>query len=262
MYIQFRNFFSMNIIYPQKHFEEITKNFGIAFVLICISFSLQAQSVIYKKDGSKITTTKSTILTKSISYSLASDSTDLKHFISKSVVDSVRFIDGRTERINISLVNSEPEPQKKLLKNSFGINIWPFFSSKINFFYERLFLQNKLGFKNYFLFDVGKYQYTYGTLNQLATFYYSAGLNYYFLQSYFLRAGTGASILTGKFGNPYWYGYETVKKYTNQTGILLNASVCYIIHKRIYTSIGLEIPVGFDFPDNTPIFRSEISINF
>jgi hypothetical protein len=96
----------------------------------------------------------------------------------------------------------------------------------------------------------------------MATFYYSAGLNYYYLQSYFFRVGTGASILTGKFGNPYWYGNETTKNYTNQTGVLLNASVWYIIHKRVNTSIGIEVPLGFDFPENTIIFRTEIAINF
>jgi hypothetical protein len=255
----------MDIIYPIKSLKKIIQIGGIAFVIICFSFGLRAQSVIFKKGGTQLTTKQVSLSTNIISYFLESDSTGVEHFISKNVVDSIRYQDGKVERFPASTISIADKPrQTELFKNSVGLNIWPLFNSKFNFYYERLFLNNKLGFKNYFMIDAGTYHYTYGSLNQLATFYYSAGLNYYFLQSYFFRAGTGASVLTGKFGNPYWgyYGNETVSNYTNQTGILLNASVWYIIHKRVNTSLGLEIPVGFDFPENAIIFRTEISINF
>jgi hypothetical protein len=224
---------------------------------------LRAQSVIFKKDGTQLNAKKISKSNTTVSYFLETDSAGVEHFISKNALDSIKNQDGTVERFQKPAVPVVDNPvQTKLIKNSVGLNIWPLFNPKINVYYERLFLNNKLGFKNYFLFDVGTYNYTYGSLNQLATFYYSGGLNYYFLQSYFFRVGTGASVLTGKFGNPYWYGYEAIKKYTNQTGVLLNASVWYIIDKRVNTSIGIEVPVGFDFPENTIIFRTEISFNF
>ena len=245
------------------YLKKILKIGGIAFVIFCSSISMSAQSIIFKKDGTQLNATKVSKSNTTVSYFLETDSPGVEHFISKNALDSIKNQDGTVERFQTPAIQTVKESQpEKLFKNSVGLNIWPLFNSKINVYYERLFLNNKLGFKNYFLFDVGTYNYTYGSLNQLATFYYSAGLNYYFLQSYFFRVGTGASVLTGKFGNPYWYGNEAIKNYTNQTGVLLNASVWYIIHKRVNTSIGIEVPVGFDFPDNTIIFRTEISFNF
>jgi hypothetical protein len=253
----------MNTIYPIRSLKKILKIGGIVFIFICSTSGLRAQSVIYKKDGTHLNAVKVSRANTTISYFLETDSAGVEHFISKNALDSIKNQDGTVERFKTPAIQTVNESNpEKLFKNSVGINIWPLFNSKINFYYERLFLNNRLGFKNYFMIDAGTYNYTYGSLNQLATFYYSAGLNYYFLQSYFFRVGTGASILTGKFGNPYWYGNETTKNYTKQTGVLLNASVWYIIHKRVNTSLGLEIPLGFDFPDNTVIIRTEIAINF
>ena len=253
----------MIAIYLIKFHKIILKIGGVAFLISCFSFSLNAQTVIFKKDGTQLNAAKVSKSITTISYFLETDSAGVEHFISKNALDSIRNQDGTVERFQEPAIPVVDKPlQTKLLKNSVGINIWPLFNSKFNFYYERLFLNNRLGFKNYFLIDAGTYNYTYGTLTQMATFYYSAGLNYYYLQSYFFRVGTGASILTGKFGNPYWYGNETTKNYTNQTGVLLNASVWYIIHKRVNTSIGIEVPLGFDFPENTIIFRTEIAINF
>jgi len=253
----------MKAINTIKSLKRTFKIGGIAFIILCSSFGLRAQSVIYKRDGTQLNATKVSKSNTTISYFLETDSAGVEHFISKNALDSIKNQDGTVERFQTPAIQTVKESQPaKLFKNSVGINIWPLFNSKFNFYYERLFLNNKLGFKNYFMIDAGTYNYTYGSLNQLATFYYSAGLNYYFLQSYFFRVGTGASVLTGKFGNPYWYGNETTKNYTNQTGVLLNASVWYIIHKRVSTSLGLEVPLGFDFPDNTLIIRTEISINF
>lgn len=255
----------MDKTYPIWSLNKVVKIGGIAFVIICSSIGLRAQSVIFKKDGSQLTATQISRSTNIISYILETDSTGVEHFVSKSAVDSISYQDGKVERFQTPAIPVVDKPrQTKLFKNSVGLNIWPLFNSKINVYYERLFLNNKLGFKNYFLINAGTYNYNYGTLTQMATFYYSAGLNYYFLQSYFFRVGTGASILTGKFGNPNWdyYGNESVKNYTNQTGVLLNASVWYIIQKRVNTSIGIEVPLGFDFPENTIIFRTEISFNF
>ncbi len=255
----------MNSNYPIKSLDKILKIGGIAFIIICSSFSLSAQLVIFKKDGTQLNATQTSRSNNIISYFLETDSTGIQHFISKNVVDSIRNADGTIERFQTpAIATVKDNGSAKLFKNSVGINIWPLFNSKINVYYERLFLNNRLGFKNYFLIDAGTYNYAYGTLSQMATFYYSAGLNYYYLQSYFFRVGTGASILTGKFGNPYWNnnGTEFIDNYTNQTGVLLNASVWYIIHKRVNTSIGIEVPLGFDFPENTIIFRTEISFNF
>ena len=253
----------MKAINTIKSLKRTIKTGGFAFIILCSSFSLRAQSVIFKKDGTQLNATKVSKSITTISYFLETDSAGVEHFISKNALDSIKNQDGTVERFQTpSIPVVKDNPPEKLFKNSVGINIWPLFNSKINFYYERLFLNNRLGFKNYFLIDAGTYNYTYGTLTQMATFYYSAGLNYYYLQSYFFRVGTGASILTGKFGNPYWYGNETTKNYTNQTGVLLNASVWYIIHKRVNTSIGIEVPLGFDFPENTIIFRTEIAINF
>jgi len=253
--------------------SSLSNNFKITCFLLIITLiltfgteSISAQEVIYKKDSTKVDVVHLEKNDKIVSFKLEGDPTGVVHYFSINAIDSIRFGDGTIERFQPQVVTKiDDNRPTKLLKNSIGLNIWPLFNSKFNFYYERLFLNNKLGFKNYFLIDAGTYTYTYGSLNQMATFYYSAGLNYYFLQSYFFRAGTGFSVLTGKFGNPYWdyyYGNGEVNKYTNQTGVLLNVSAWYLIHKRVNSSIGIEIPLGFDFPDNTIIFKTEISINF
>lgn len=146
------------------------------------------------------------------------------------------------------------------MKNSVGINVWPLLNTKFNIYYERLFLNNRLGFKNYFLIDAGSQFESYGSLNQMAEFYYNVGLNYYYLQSYFFSVGTGVSVLTGKFWRPT--GTEWFKSYSNHTGIILNTLVRYFIHKKFSTSVGIQIPLGFDFTEHAIIIQTEISFNF
>jgi len=245
--------------------EKCFKIEGVIFLIFCSSFGLSAQSVIFKKDGTHLTTVKTTRSNNIISYYLESDSTGSEHFISKNAIDSIVYPDGTIERFQTPVIPEDKKKQTtKLLKNSVGLNIWPLFNSKINVYYERLFLNNKLGFKNYFLIDAGNEYYTYGSLNQMADFYYSAGLNYYFLQSYFFRIGTGFSILTGKFNYEYWdpINYFSIRNNDTQIGVLLGVSAYYLIQKRVSSSIGLQIPLGFDFPDNSIIFQTEISFNF
>ena len=243
-------------------------NYSFSFIIILSVVFLaetKAQNIIYKKDGTQLNVYKLNMVNNVYSYNFMDDSTNVRHFIGINTIDSIRFEDGRTSVFTFSEpVLTVEEESSKIHKNSIGLNVWPLFYSKMNFYYERLFIGNKLGFKNHVLFNVGSDYNPYDYVNRSTEFYFSTGLNYYFLRSYYFTMGIGGSFVIGRFDDYYdpYYGYQSGGKKINQTGIMLNTSFSYIIENRVPISLVLQLPLGF--PDlHHPVFlETNIAFNF
>ncbi|MCY1720720.1 hypothetical protein OU798_10220 [Prolixibacteraceae bacterium Z1-6] len=236
------------------------------FFVLCTSENTKAQTIIFKKDGSQIVAGQIIISSDIISFQIDSDTTARKKFIGISAVDSIRYADGTMKYFKsepLQTVKKE-ENYEYNPKNFAGINMWPLFYSRINVYYERLFWGNKMGFRNYFMFDVGSTPPSYYTINRSAQFYYSAGINFYFHQSYFSRLGVGVSYLTGNFESDYWYHYDPYSDSQNYqtSGIILNTSYSYKVYNQLHAAMVVQVPIGFkEFEDPLNV-QLEISFHF
>lgn len=241
------------------------------FILILVFMMAEnsvAQIILFKKDGSQIEASHITKQGNTYSYNTKEDIT---HFISISALDSIRFYDGRVERYISNTDFAEEQPgldikgNEKTNRNSVGINIWPIFSGSLEVFYERFIYKDKLGFKNYFLTNTSSDFIPYGSFYKRANYYFCTGLNYYFLQSYFHRLGTGLSFLTGQFDERKWneQNYaDFVDEKISHSGMYLNASYSYKFEKNTLIFVELDLPLTGDELYNQVLFKTEIAINF
>jgi len=242
----------------------------ILLIFFCLSETIFAQSIIYKKDGTQINASKVDILAKTLSYSLLNETDSITHFISKSVIDSIQYENGRIARIFTPIVLPETEEVgQKLKKNFIGVNIWPFFDRGVNGFYERLIYKNKLGFKNQFTYQ--KYPYS-NPGESLFDYSLISGINFYFFHSFLFRFGTGLSFNHEKHDR---YDYENMDYESNYyqnyvpkivTGynniVYLNGSFSAIPLEKLYVSLVLDVPLGSIENHQTLFFKTEIAFNF
>ena len=79
--------------------RKIVKGFCIILTFSVLTpEKIEAQSVIYKKDGTQINVVQVDTLSKILSYKLSNDADTILHFISKSAIDSIHFENGETLR--------------------------------------------------------------------------------------------------------------------------------------------------------------------
>lgn len=246
------------------HKKILPYSFALLFVL-CVIGGTKAQSVIFKQDGSQITVHQLSKTKNTISFLLQSDSIRVRKYLGISAIDSIHYVDGTVEYFTSAIRADKKEYDYEFkLKNLVGVNMWPLFYSKINVYYERLFFDNQIGVRNYFMIDVGSKSSSYGTINRTALFYYSAGISYYFLQSYFSRLGVGASFLYGSFDTSYWLYSDpySVSETARKSGLLLNTSYSYKVYNQLYASMVVQVPVGFKEFDEFLTIQIEISFHF
>lgn len=184
------------------------------------------------------------------------------HYTDLNTTNNIRHEVENFKDYNLGIVSPENETSdEKSRKNIIGFNIWPLDYSGLNIFYERLFFNNKLGFRNQFFYNNDEYKSDErtGRLNTEADFYYGVGLNYYFLRKHKFYLGAGSSFVLGKFTYSYlsvgqWHERSMSKKF-----ILANISVNFIIKQRIPVSLVIQVPLKENYET---FFETNISFNF
>lgn len=232
-----------------------------------------AQTIIYKKDGTRLEVKQVDNQGRVRSFKLLNDSTGLTHFISRTELDSIKYEDGRIERFISQIAvpgkdNNTDAKAQTFHKNGIGINIWPLLYSGIEIYYERVFLNDKLGFKNYLFINTSPDESQKLAFYHRANYYINCGLNYYYLRSEMFRFGTGISILTGQFAEERWEYYNNNQDVTyiteniQHTGLYVNASFGYAVLKNISTSIEFDFPIFTKLPYRQVLFKTEIAMKF
>ncbi|NOR74266.1 MAG: hypothetical protein GQ525_03805, partial [Draconibacterium sp.] len=78
----------------------------------------------------------------------------------------------------------------------------------------------------------------------------------------------GFSVLTGQFNEERWEYYNDFvdvnfyQEKIHHTGLYVNTSFTYKWKNIAYTSIEIDIPIGWKVPNNVVLFKTEIAINF
>ncbi len=214
-----------------------------ALLLLCMSFTgLFAQQQIYLKNGTMIQPSQLDTTGKLCIYRLQEDPPGVEHYLSTEGIDSIRYRDGHVVKFSDQGQVSRHD-ESNTRNNLIGINVPGLFSSRINIFYERLFMNDLLGFKSSFLVNAGDKQINMENINQTARYYLTSGMNYYFLNSPENRMGAGMSLLAGKFNADTSDLMRDIESDHLFTDLLFNFSFSQIIHERYFITADLEFPV-------------------
>ncbi len=223
-----------------------------------------SQAVIYKTDGTSLIVSRIDTSGRIRSYNLPADDSSTVHLISRDVLDSIRFPNGRVQVFNPRVGHTEdlPDDTDKMLKNSAGINIFPLFNASLNPFYERLVLKNRIGLKASLYYN-GGHDYTYyGTMNQTSDHFFSAGVNYYFLNSQINRLGTGLSFVTGKFCEEHYIPFEYRTDLATRNKFIIHAILTQKVFSEFFVNFIGDFPLGFGETVNGVQAKLELSMNF
>jgi len=268
----------MNTVDSFKQF--VPRVIILFFVLLTASqVNTNAQTIIYKKNGSQIQVSKLDTLSKTFRYKLYLQNDSATHYISQSAIDSIRFENGtRVFNTQPIMLPDTNEQEEKIRRNFIGFDIWPFFRGEVNAFYEILFLEDKLGFKNKISYESNNY-YGYHGDEKREHYSFTSGLNFYFLHSEYFRFGTGMALEYGNRDIEDWETYYQNDNYYNQeeyipppiikqpySFLYTSISFSYIFKKTLYSTLEFNLPISLKqikyHVEDPTIVRTEFSINF
>jgi hypothetical protein len=241
------------------------KNFQSKGILLSLFLLLMpgitfGQDILYKKDSTSVKVNIISFNGKTVKYQIPGDTSGYFHFLSKSVLDSLKYSDGKS--INLTYGSNIQElPPKRTDRNYFSTELVNLFTGKPNLDYERISENGKTGFVTGLLINFNTYDdiYWYGYRDGWWQFYnfsphyffVRTGINFYpFSQSLvrtgFTRFSTGFSLLLGSYRKINWDTY-----YDNgyKTKAILAGSLMWTTREKIFLSDhflitgGLEISV-------------------
>jgi len=231
----------------------------LLFLLPLIPCTLLSQDILYKKDAASVKVHIISFNGKTIKYQIPGDSSGYFHFLSTSVLDSLKYNDGKSLDFTNGSNIQEP-PSKKTDRNYFSTELVNLFTGKPNLDYERISKNGKTGFVSGLLINFNtyddRYWYEYRGWMQFYNysphyFFVKAGVNFYpFNQSLvrtgFTRLSTGFSLLLGSYRK---IDYDTYYDNGFKTKPVLAGSLMWNIREKIFLSDhflitgGLEISV-------------------
>lgn len=228
------------------------------FLLIQIPAIVFSQDILYKKDN---TTQKVSILDftgKIVKYQLAGDSTGTKHFISTSLLDSLKYTGAET--IVFLDASIFMEPLKKTDRNYFSTELINLFTGKACLDYERVSKTGKSSFVTGIMVNFNttndNFWEEYHDILQYGNFspYYffiRTGINFYPFSKSLIRTGstrlsTGFSLLTGSFRKVDYSAY-TENGYKIDpafaTGLMWSIKEKIFLNNHFLITGGLEVSV-------------------
>jgi len=226
--------------------------------VLFIHGSISAQDLLYKKDSTILKADIVSADQKTVTYKTPGQSMDILHYMSKTVIDSIIFNDGRTLRFQ----NQELPLQQEIKRNYFGIDFFnTFFNIEVDFIiglnnlhlsYERIFATGDKSLWVELLFNLNSDENTYGWdgslifLNDLHFsydsyyFFTKVGFNYYPFNYSLIKTGnfrsfTGVSLMVG-----------SIKKdvFSDLISKAFIASVVWNIDGRWYLSDVIQVSFG------------------
>jgi hypothetical protein len=228
------------------------------FFILSGQIQLVSQDILYKKDSKILLVNIKSIDGKTVIYELPEDFTGNTYYISKSVLDSLRYKDGKL--LNFSdLFLSGKAAEKKTTRNILSADVFNYAFRNLNISYERISGTGKIGFKTEILINlnsgVNEYQYWYPSDYSIFAFYnydphyffIRLGVNFYpfnysLVQNSGVRLFTGFSVLLGSY-REYNYSQNYMLDVVHP---VLAKSLMWNLGLRVYCSNSLHLKAGFD----------------
>jgi hypothetical protein len=231
------------------------KLFRLLIVMFCYLFftsgQLCSQDVLYKKDSTVVRVNIKDYDGKTLLYQLPGDSSGRIHYMSKSVLDSLKYIDGKS--LSFLSVNNDLS-QHVIKKNFIGIGIINIINGKKNIWYERI---SESGRRSYFaeLFFNSEpnefsswsrnYPFQFFSFNSYS-FFTRFGINFYPFNYSLARAGDfrfsdGLSVLLGSYRRLNYNTYPWVSEHVFDTTLIWNLNASLYLTKNMQIQAGIDI---------------------
>jgi hypothetical protein len=230
------------------------KLFRLLSVLFCYLFfasgQLYSQDVLYKKDSTVVRVNIKDFDGKTLLYQIPGDSLGRIHYLSKSVLDSLNYIDGKS--LSFPSVNNDLS-QHFIKRNFIGIDIINIINGKKNIWYERI---SGNGRRSYFaeLFvnsepkEISSWRkneaFQFLNFNS-QSFFARFGINFYPFNYSLASAGNfrfsdGLSVLLGSYRRLNYNTYPWVSEHVFATTLMWN------LDGSLYLSKSMQIQGGVD----------------
>jgi len=228
---------------------KIFRFISVLFCLCIVSGQLYCQDLVYKKDSTVARVNIKDFNGKTLLYQVPGDSSGRIHYISKSLLDSLKYTDGRS--IGFPVVNNILS-QHLIKRNYIGVDIFNLAFSNPNIWYERMLENGRrsivaellINYKPNEYEGYRNYRQHYLTFNPFY-FFTRVGINFYPFNYSLVKTGdirifNGLSVLVGS------YRKETYETYPSTYKHVFAAALMWNLGCRIYLSDNLQIKGGIE----------------
>jgi hypothetical protein len=236
---------------------------GIAFLFfVTLPYLTLSQDIIYKKDTTAQKVNIKNNEGKIITYRIPGDTLGTTYYLSKSLVDSLKFSDGKTVDLTNSKAISELR-EKKISRNYFSTEMVNLLTDKPSLEYERISRTGSSGIVAGLLINFRDNTRENLNWNEHPGIlhYYNSSPYYFFIRfgvtlypfnhslimTSFSRLSTGFSLLMGSYRKTDYSTYTfDGNNYIYSTHPVMAASFMWNIKGKIYLSDHLQITAGLE----------------
>ncbi len=216
------------------------------FFLALISVQVFSQDILFKKDSSIVKVNIIDFDGKSITYKIPGESPDRIYYLSKSILDSLKW-----KSIDFTFASGirEPEP-RQISRNSLNVEIVNTLAGMLNLNYERLFKTGRVGFVAGLLINTNSYKLHPLERMTYSPFYFSGRveINWYPFNNSLVKHSnfrflTGWSILMSSYKYQDIYYYPYIVKQGFAKSLLWNIEEKVYLGDHFQVSGGVELSI-------------------
>lgn len=239
------NYFDVNLITETLAMKKFQIKSVLFFLLLPIPAIAFSQDILYKKDSTSPKVKIIDFTGKTVKYQLVGDSTGINHFMSTSMLDSLKY--SGVKAIVFMDASNFMGPLKKTDRNYFSTELINLFTGKAYLDYERVSKTGKTGFITGLVVNFNTTDYKHWDDYHGIMAYYNfsphyffirTGINFYPFSQSLVRTGstrlsTGFSFLIGSYRK---VDYSTYSENGYKTEPALATSLMWSIKEKIFLS--------------------------
>jgi hypothetical protein len=225
--------------------------FVFIFNVFLISGQLFSQDILYRKDSTAVRVNIIEFNGRTVKYQISGDSAGISRYISRSVLDSLAYDDGKSLHFNFKNNNPGRETVKR---NFIGVDIINLFKGNPNIWYEYMTKSGEMSLAAELLINanpddsegwIGTGPLLYSNFNT-HYFFTRIGINYYpynysIPQAGDFRFSTGLSLILGSYVTVNWDYYTPESDHTVDASFMWNMDARYYIGKNVQMKAGVDI---------------------
>jgi hypothetical protein len=232
---------------------KLSKAFGLIFIFICFHTEKAInQDYIYKKDHTAIQASVISVNENLISYKLFNDSSRVIHYLSISIVDSLKYSQGETRRFNSGLTFPVKKVEKAT-RDYFQVDLFNLANNNLNLQYEHLLKTTLFSYVIGLMVNPNEsvdHYYNSGTIYYKYDpfkYFFRIGMNFYPVKGKNIEYSTGISNFFGQYRKLEWdynyYPYSSETKSVFAFTTMSVNSVRFQVVRHVFLLAGLEVSI-------------------
>jgi hypothetical protein len=230
----------------------------VLFLFLCaLPDFILGQDILYKKDSTTIEVNVKNFDGTTIVYQIPGDSPEKTYYLSKTLLDSLRYRDGKSLNFTYS-ANIKEIPLKMISRNYIGTELVNLLTGKGNFDYERMSETGRTGFVAGLLINFKEDEWDYWDEYHDAfryvnfsphVFFIRLGINFYpfhysLARTSISRLSTGFSVLAGSYNKILFDYYTYTEGY--MTKRVAAGSLMWNVKSRLYLGDHFQLNGGIE----------------